>query len=105
MYTQAMGQNKMTHPYKHNNMIKVISLTTVMIFCLILGLQSVSDAETREEQMHRLYLERHLEKVRAENPVEYQRMLDDAGGVIMDCLSCHEEDFESDGNNPGNGFY
>lgn len=84
--------------------IKILSLTIIMMFCLILGLQSVSDAETREEEMQRIYLQKHLEKMEMEKPLEYQEMLDDAGGVIMNCLSCHEEEFESD-ENPGGGFY
>ncbi len=36
-------------------------------------------------------MQQHIDKVKISHPKEYQYMLDQAGGVIEDCLSCHKE--------------
>lgn len=69
-----------------------ILLASLISLCLILGLQSFSHSETMSEKQ-RIYLEKHVQKVRVEKPREYQEMVDKAGGTIVNCLSCHEEEF------------
>jgi hypothetical protein len=72
--------------------IKNITITATICFSMIVVLQSISGAENQDEGQ-RIYLQRHIEKVKVQNPREYQEMMDKAGGVIINCLSCHEEEF------------
>jgi hypothetical protein len=43
-------------------------------------------------ERQRIYLQKHIDKVKIEKPREYQEMVDKAG-TIVNCLSCHEEEF------------
>lgn len=77
--------------------MKNITLTAVTVFCLIFGLQSISHSDPQSERQS-LYLQRHVDKVKIEKPEEYQDMVDKVG-TIVNCLSCHEEEFRKE--NPG----
>ena len=72
--------------------IKNISLVFLILVCLIFGLQSISHSDSLAERQ-RIYLEKHVAKVRTEKPKEYQEMVEKAGGTVVNCLSCHEEEF------------
>ncbi len=71
--------------------IKNISLALLILVCLIFGMKNISHSDSMAERQ-RIYLEKHVEKVRAEKPKEYQEMVEKAG-IIANCLSCHEEEF------------
>jgi len=72
-------------------MMKNISIAVIISLCLIFGLQSISHSDSLAERQ-RIYLQKHLDKVKIENPKEYQEMVDKVG-TIVNCLSCHEEEF------------
>ena len=72
--------------------MKNISIAAVISLCMIFGLQSTSHSDLTAERQ-RLYLQRHVDKVRVEKPKEYQEMVNKAG-TIENCLSCHEEVFK-----------
>jgi hypothetical protein len=44
------------------------------------------DADTAPDPVR---MQRHVDKVKITHPVQYQDMLEKAGGVIVDCTSCH----------------
>jgi hypothetical protein len=71
--------------------IKNISLVFLILVCLIFGMKNISHSDQLAEKQ-RIYLEKHVEKVRIEKPKEYQEMVEKAG-TIVNCLSCHEEEF------------
>jgi len=73
-------------------MMKSISITVITLLCLMFGLQSMSHSESLAERQ-RIYMQKHIDKVRVEKPREYQKMVDKAG-TIVNCLSCHEEEFK-----------
>jgi len=64
----------------------------VIFLCLIFGMQSISIADLSAEKQ-RIYLQKHIDKVKIEKPKEYKEMVDKAG-TIVNCLSCHEEEFK-----------
>ena len=68
-----------------------ISIAAVIALCLIFGLQSISHSDSLAERQ-RLYLQKHVDKVKIEKPNEYREMVDKVG-TIANCLSCHEEEF------------
>jgi hypothetical protein len=70
-----------------------ISIALIISLCMIFGLQSRSHSNTMAERQ-RIYLEKHVQKVRLEKPKAYQEMVDKAGGTIVNCLSCHDEEFK-----------
>ena len=72
-------------------MMRNISIAAVISLCLIFGLQSISHSDSLADRQ-RIYMQKHIDKVKIENPQEYQEMVDKAG-IIVNCLSCHEEEF------------
>lgn len=77
--------------------MKIISLAVAAALCLIFGFQGISHssgADTMPEKL-RAYMKLHVDKVKVENPDEYQEMMDKAGGVVHDCMSCHEDEFRN----------
>lgn len=74
-------------------MMRNIAIAAIAL-CLIFGLQGISHSD-RLTEGQRLYLQKHVEKVRIEKPREYQEMMDKAG-TIVNCLSCHEDEFKKE---------
>ena len=72
-------------------MMRNITLAAATVLCLIFGLQSISIADLLAEKQ-RIYMQKHLDKVKIEKPKEYQEMVDKVG-TIVNCLSCHKEEF------------
>lgn len=72
-------------------MMRNIAIAAIAL-CLIFGLQGISHSDLLAERQ-RLYLQKHVDKVRIEKPREYQEMVDKAG-TIANCLSCHEDEFK-----------
>ncbi|MBL7032339.1 MAG: hypothetical protein ISR97_04060 [Nitrospira sp.] len=73
-------------------MMRNTAITAVTVLCLVFGLQGISYSDIQAEKQ-RLYLQKHVDKVRIEKPREYQEMVDKAG-TIENCLSCHEDEFK-----------
>ena len=71
--------------------IKNISFVLLILVCLILGMKNISYSDSIAERQ-RIYMQKHIDKVKVEKPREYQEMVEKAG-TIVNCLSCHEEDF------------
>ena len=72
-------------------MFRNISIAAVISLCLIFGFQSISHSDSLAERQ-RVYMQKHVDKVKVEKPKEYQEMVEKAG-TIVNCLSCHEEEF------------
>ena len=73
-----------------------ISIAVVISLCLIFGLQNISYSDALADRQ-RIYLQKHVDKVKIEKPREYQEMVEKAG-TIVNCLSCHEEEFMTEEN-------
>lgn len=69
-----------------------IAIASVTVICMIFGLQGISHSDRLAEKQ-RLYLQKHVDKMRIEKPREYQGMVDKAG-TILNCLSCHGDAFK-----------
>ena len=79
-------------------MTKFLLILTIVYLCLMSGLCVKSNAELRlnlkPEDIE--WMQRHVEKVKITHSIEYQAMIERAGGNFADCCSCHKEVCEND---------
>ncbi len=70
-----------------------------IIICLLAGIVWISHTENASSQdsKEQEALQQHIEIVKTTNPQMYQSMLDAAGGVIVNCMSCHQDIFKDTG--------
>jgi hypothetical protein len=68
-------------------MVKGLLIIIGSCLCLIFGLET--NLLYAASQGNPAAMQEHIEKVKRRNPSGYQEMVDKAGGVITNCLSCH----------------
>jgi hypothetical protein len=69
-----------------NIMFKHISIGVTACFFSIVAFINSTYAVSQTDS---LKMEQHIEEVKRTHPQEYQKMVERAGGDIVDCLSCH----------------
>ena len=67
-------------------MFKNILIGVITCFFLMVAFTNATSAASRIDPVQ---MDQHIEDVKRTNPQEYQKMVDKAGGNIVDCLSCH----------------
>ncbi len=60
----------------------------ITILCFSFVAVSLPDAKTKPDPVK---MQRHIDEVKVTHPSEYQDMMDNAGGIIEDCTSCHRD--------------
>ena len=70
----------------------------LIISALLAGVLWLSNTEalsqnSKEDEA----LQRHIDAVKITNPSMYQSMVDAAGGIIVNCMSCHQDIFQDTG--------
>jgi len=65
---------------------------TLIIILLVPGLWTLSPSFAGPGQDPSLLMQEHIKKVKDTNPADYQVMVEDAGGNIAGCLSCHKKE-------------
>ncbi len=68
-------------------MISKISILMCVAIALTFGMINTSEAYSNPDPTR---MQQHIDKVKISHPKEYQDMLNQAGGNIKDCLSCHK---------------
>ena len=74
--------------------MKNILLVMLILVSLVFGLNNISHSNQLAERQ-RVYMQKHVNKVKIEKPRKYQEMVNKAG-TIVNCLSCHEEEFRQE---------
>jgi hypothetical protein len=71
----------------------------LIISVLLAGIFWVSHADYASSQNSKEdeALQRHIDAVKITNPKMYQSMVDAAGGIIVNCMSCHQDIFQDTG--------
>ncbi len=69
-------------------MINKILMSAIVIPAVVLSAYVITEADTKPDPVR---MQRHIDEVKITHPAKYQEMLDKAGGVIVDCLSCHND--------------
>ena len=68
-------------------MTKMISVIVISLFCLVISISNISFADNKVS----VKMQKHIDKVKRTKPAEYQNMFNKAGGIIVDCISCHQD--------------
>ena len=76
-------------------MIKKIGI----IICLLAGIlwMSHADSASNQDLKEQEALRKHIDIVKTTNPQMCQSMVDAAGGIIVNCMSCHQDIFQDTG--------
>ena len=72
----------------------------MLIICAILAgvvWLSHTDEALSQNSKEDEALQRHIDAVKITNPSMYQSMVDAAGGIIVNCMSCHQDIFQDTG--------
>jgi len=74
-------------------MIKEIIITTMTFLFLFLGVHIYAGSIIGQEKLKQKMSD-HIEEMKLKKPQKYQEKIQETGGNITDCCSCHKEECE-----------